>query len=81
MIVDTTLCGIPETVTDVAVDNITFENMTFRWNPPVNYNGNISNALYQVSFVCTYFQGLDIKPPLKINHEISTDSHICFLQG
>lgn len=44
-----TLCGTPEVVTSVSVTDITASGMTFRWAPPMNYNGNINNAQYEVS--------------------------------
>ena len=49
--VQQTLCGTPEVVANVEVTDITSDSMVFRWNPPVNYNGNTSNPLYQVRII------------------------------
>lgn len=43
-----TLCGMSSPVVNAVVESSTTKRITFRWDPPVNYNGNIS---YEVNTI------------------------------
>lgn len=45
-----TICGTPGPVVNVTVCGVTFDSMTFEWDHPANYNGDITNVEYKVYF-------------------------------
>jgi hypothetical protein len=43
-----TLCGIPSPVVNATIGNKTSNSLTFHWDDPTHYNGDISTVEYKV---------------------------------
>ena len=43
-----TSCGISKSVTNVSTRNVSYNSITFQWNPPIEYYGDINDIQYEV---------------------------------